>query len=45
MVGMAWAKIESSGQVGGQEIDLTEAWACIIRKYGDKAVKICWARL
>lgn len=45
MVGMAWAKIESSGPVGGQGIDLTEAWACVIRKYGDTAVKIYWARL
>lgn len=25
VVGMAWAKIESSGQAGGQKIDLTEA--------------------
>lgn len=37
VVQMTCSDVESSGQVAGQETNLTEAQAFINRKYGDKA--------
>lgn len=40
VVGMAWAKIESSGQAGGQKVDLTEPRLVLLENNGSEGVKI-----